>query len=128
MNVSVMMTAMLALLAPAAASMPGRIVTLSVPHALRSGGTAWIAVKVGAIGHAEIELTTVDGRPLGVISPYGVRPGSEAGTYTVPLPADAIAHGKVRIRLTLDQFGHAERAPTLQEVEDVRLRIEPAKP
>lgn len=119
---------MLALLAPGAASVPGRIVALKAPHEIRAGETAWLAVKLGAIGHAEIELTTVDGRPLGVISPYGVRVGSNAGTYTVPIPSDAIVHGTLKIRLTLDQFGHAERAPTREEVQDVRLRIEPAKP
>ncbi len=102
----------------------GREVTLTLPHALRSGETAWLEVEVGAIERGEeIDIVTTSGRSLGVISPFGIRPGEQAGTYTVPVPADAIADGRVSLRLSVDQYGHAQRAPTAAEVRSVRVKV-----
>lgn len=107
----------------------GSVVTLSLPRPLRSGETAWLEVEVGVIERgAEIEITTPAGRSLGTISPFGIRSGREAGTYTIPLPADAISHGQVSLRLSLDQYGHAQRAPTSEEVKGIRVKIMPAGP
>ena len=67
-----------------------REMTLALPHALRKGETAWLLVKVGAIGRDQIQITTQDGRPLGTISSFGIRSGKAAGTYTVrPLENEA---------------------------------------
>lgn len=97
----------------------GRDVTLTLPHALRVGEAAWLEIDVGPLARGdEIDITTTSGRSLGTISPYGIRSGQAAGTYTVPLPADAIAGDRVSLRLTLGQ-----RAPTLDEVKSVRLKI-----
>src|ERR1700678_4314753 len=83
----------------------GREVTLTLPHALRSGETAWLEVEVGTIERGEeIDIVTTSGRPLGVISPFGIRQGQQAGTYTVPLPTDAIAGDRVSLRLSLEEF------------------------
>lgn len=113
----------LALLAQTAAAAPGRVVSLSLPRALGEGEVAWLEVKVGVIPRgAEVEVTTLDGRTLGVISPYGIRPGRPAGTYTVPLPPDLFSDGRVKLRLTLS-FGRERRAPTAKEVKAVRLRL-----
>jgi hypothetical protein len=101
----------------------GRTVNLALPHALREGETAWLLVTVGVIPRgAEIEITTPSGRLLGVISPYGIRSGNAAGTYTVPLPADAISGRRVRLLLMLDLSGK-QRVPTAREVKKVRVRI-----
>lgn len=106
----------------------GRTETLSLPHALRAGESAWLEVKVGVIPKgAEIEITTTVGRPLGVISPFAIRPGNPAGTYTVPLPADAIAHGRVSLRLSLNYPGQSRRAPTLKEVKRLRVKVASAQ-
>jgi hypothetical protein len=118
--------ALFALLAQATSTAAGRVVTLVLPHALRTGETAWIEVKVGAIERGmEIEITTTAGRSLGVISPYGVRSGREAGTYTVPLPADAISDDRVALRVLLNHDGH-QRAPTAKEVKSIRVKVMPA--
>jgi hypothetical protein len=101
----------------------GRIETLVLPHALHTGETALLEVKVGVIARgSEIELATTSGQPLGVISPYGIRSGNQAGTYTVPLPADAISNGRVSVRLSLRQGG-SQRAPTREEVKSISVKI-----
>jgi hypothetical protein len=98
-----------------------REITLSLPHPLRKGETAWLLVQVGAIGHDQIQLITQDGRPLGTISPFGVRSGQPAGTYTVPVPAEALHNGRLALRLSVMREGRAQRAPTTEEVKSLRL-------
>jgi hypothetical protein len=100
-----------------------REMTLALPHALRRGETAWLLVEVGAIGHDQIQLMTQDGRPLGNLSPFGVRSGQAAGIYTVPVPAEALGDGRLALRLSVMQSGHAPRAPTTEEVKSLRLLI-----
>ena len=98
--------------------------TLVLAHPLRAGETAWIEVQVGPIGRGqEIDVTTASGRELGVISPFGVRVGQDAGTYTLPLPGDAIRDGRVSVRFTISQFGAPPRAPTAGEVQSVKLTV-----
>lgn len=101
----------------------GRVETLVLPNALRPGETAWLEVKVGVIARgAEIEIATTSGRVIGVISPFAVRAGNEAGTYTLPLPPEAISNDRVSLRLSLRYSGNS-RAPTLQEVQSVHVKI-----
>ena len=100
-----------------------REMTLALPHALRRGETAWLLVEVGAIGHDQIQLMTQDGRPLGNLSPFGVRSGQAAGIYTVPVPTEALGDGRLALRLSVMQSGHAPRAPTTEEVKSLRLLI-----
>jgi hypothetical protein len=98
--------------------------TLVLPHPLGPGETAWIEVQVGPIGRGqEIDVTTASGQELGVISPFGVRVGQDAGTYTLPVPGDAIRDGRVSLRLTISQSGAPRRAPTAQEVRSVKLSV-----
>jgi hypothetical protein len=105
----------------------GRTVTFALPHALRGGETAFLEVSVGVIPRgAEIEITTTSGHPLGTISPYGIRAGHEAGTYTVPLPPQAISGRRVSVLLSL-HFAGKQRAPTKKEVKKVRVTISPGK-
>jgi len=111
----------LALLSTLAQPPTARSVTLTLPHALREGEVAFLAVTVGVIPRgAEIEITTPTGRPLGTISPHGIRPGHEAGTYTVPLPANAISGRRVTVLLSLSANGK-RRVPTKKEVKRVRV-------
>ncbi len=109
--------------APSRQTGNAREMTLALPHALREGETAWLLVKVGAIDHNQIRLTTQDGRLLGTISPFGVHSGQSAGTYTVPVPPEAFHDGRLALRLSLVQSGRAQRAPTSDEVKSVRLVI-----
>jgi hypothetical protein len=100
-------------------------ITLALPHPLKAGETAWIEVVVGPLGRGqEIAVATTSNRELGVISPFGVRTGSNAGTYSLPVPADAIRNGRISIRLTITQFG-TTRAPTPGEVRGVSLKRAP---
>jgi hypothetical protein len=108
----------------AAPTAPGRILALTLPHPLTENEVVWIEVKVGVIERgAEIEITTLKGQTLGVISPFGIRSGDPAGTYTVPVPPEAISDGRVKVRLTLNRYGHANRPPTTRQVKAVRLKI-----
>jgi hypothetical protein len=119
--------ALFALLVQSTNTVPGRVVTLALPHALHEGETTWIEVRVGVLERgAEIEIITTAGQSLGVISPFGIRSGREAGTYTVPLPTDAISDDRVSLRVTLNHGSHAQRAPTAKEVKSIRLKIMPA--
>jgi hypothetical protein len=102
----------------------GAVTRLMLPHPLAPGEIAWIEVQVGAIARGrEIEVTTASGQPLGVISPFGVRLGQDAGTYTLPVPPDAIRDGAVAVRLAITQPGRPPRPPTAEEVRSVTLAI-----
>lgn len=97
---------------------------LVLPHPLRPGETAFIEVEVGPIGPGrQIEVTTASGQKLGTISPFGVRLGQAAGTYTLPVPAGAIRDGRVSVRLTISRPSAAPRAPSAQEVRSVKLIV-----
>jgi hypothetical protein len=101
-----------------------RNMTLELPRPLAAGETAFIEVQVGPIGRGRtIEVTTASGQPLGVVSPFGVRTGQDAGTYPLPVPNDAIRDGRLSIRLTISQPGGASRAPTADEVRSVKLGV-----
>jgi hypothetical protein len=114
----------LALLAPGAFAADGRLVTLHLAHALREGETAWLQVQLGPLARGQqIEITTPEGRLMGVISPYGIRSGREAGTYTVPLPADAFSDTRISLRLSVDVTDHTQRAPTPREVKKVSVTV-----
>jgi len=112
------------LLAQSGGAVSADDMTLVLPHPLGAGETAWIEVQVGPIGRGqEIEVTTTSGQELGVISPFGVRVGQDAGTYTLPVPGDAIRNGRVSVRLMITQFGAPSRKPTAQEVRSVKLTV-----
>jgi hypothetical protein len=101
--------------------------TLQLPRPLAAGETAYIEVQVGPIGRGRtIEVTTTSGQPLGVVSPFGVRTGQDAGTYPLPVPKEAIRDGRLSIRLTISQPGGSSRAPTADEVRGVKLGVGPA--
>ena len=100
-----------------------REMTLTLPHVLRKGETAWLLVEVGAVDSGQIQLMTRDGHPLGTISPHGVRPGQAAGTYTLPLPTEDFVDERIVLQLSVIQAGQAPRAATRAEVKSVRLLI-----
>jgi hypothetical protein len=131
MRRSVVAMALLAHLAPsgnaALAQDAARSMTLDLPRPLAAGETAFIEVQVGPIGRGRtIEVTSASGQPLGVVSPFGVRTGQDAGTYPLPVPQDAIRDGRLSIRLTISQPGGTSRAPSAGEVRGVKLGVGPA--
>jgi hypothetical protein len=105
----------------------GRVVTLVLPRDLTSDEGAAVEVKVGVIARgAQIKVETTSGKLLGVISPYGLRSGDEAGTYPIPVPPEAISNKRISLRLTLS-YNRSKRAPTAQEVRSVQLKITPSR-
>ena len=116
----------LALLAPqrGVAEVQGsaREVMLDMLRPLGAGEAAFLEVQIGTIGRGQSVEITAAGRSLGVISPFGVRAGQDAGTYTVPVPPDAIRDGRIALRLTVRQ-GDTARPPTREEVRGVTLSI-----
>lgn len=97
-------------------------VVLDVPPAHHADAPLFIELRVGAIGPGhELAVTTDSGRPLGVVSPHGLRLGAEAGLYVLPIPADVAHDGRVRVRLALTRSDGPARAPTEQEVRSIRL-------
>lgn len=120
--------ALVALLAQSVEVPAGRVVTLTLPHVLRAGESAWIEVELGILARGQqIVVTTVDGRLLGHVAHYGNARGKAGSVYPVPLPVEAISNGRVSLRLSV-QRGDSRRAPTRSELKSVRLRIGPAAP
>lgn len=54
---------------------------------------------------------------------FGVRVGQDAGTFTLPVPPDAIRDGRLAVRLKISQYGAPPRTATAQEVRGVKLTI-----
>lgn len=121
--------ALLMLLAQCGRAAPQQDFLLTLPHPLQAREHAYLEVTLGAIGPGqEIDVTTADGQELGVISPHGIRLGQAAGAYTLPIPATAIRRDRIAIRLTVTRAGAAPRAPTPQELRDVKLILEAGSP
>jgi hypothetical protein len=108
------------------AGAPGRVVNLVLPRSLTAEEGISVELKLGVLERGnEIEIETMSGKLLGVISPYGIRSGEEAGTYTVPVPPKLVANKRLSLRIILDQHSRGKRAPTNKELRGVRLQITP---
>jgi len=116
---------LLAILGLGGGSATAQEMTLSLPRPLRPGEIAWLEVEIGPIGRHEVIVSTAAGRDIGVISPFGVRAGQEAGIYPLPVPAEAIEDGHVVVRLSITQAGAPPRDPTGEEVRRVTVRVGP---
>lgn len=93
--------------------------TLVAPRAATPTEEMVVRVQTGVLAHgAEIDVRDARGALLGTISPFGLRGGQSAGTYTIPL--GAIARRAV-VRLVLTEAGRPPRAPTSREVRGVTL-------
>ncbi|HKF49021.1 MAG TPA: hypothetical protein VKB38_16810 [Terracidiphilus sp.] len=126
MAASIIAVAMLAFIASSAPCSHSRELTFTLPHTLAPGESAWLVLKVGAIGHAEIQVTTSDCRQMGTISPFGPRAASRSGTYSLPVPPSAISNRHVTVRVSLNGGGETERPPTSRELIESSIRVRPA--
>lgn len=98
--------------------------TLLLPRSLQAGEVAVIQVQIGILARGqEIHVTTTSGRELGVISPFGVRPGQTAGTYPIPVPADAIVGRQLVVHISVTESGAPPHAPTAQEVRRIDVAV-----
>ena len=103
----------------------GRVVNLVLPRSLNEDEGLAVELTLGVLERgARIRVQTASGKMLGVISTYGIRSGEEAGTYTVPVPADVVSNNRVSLRITLN-YNREKRAPTDQELRSVKLQITP---
>ena len=106
---------------------PGRVVNLVLPRGLNENEGLAVELKLGVLERgAKIRVETASGKMLGVVAPYGIRAGEEAGTYTVPVPAEEVSDNRVSLRISLDKHSRGKRAPTEQELRSVKLRIVPS--
>jgi hypothetical protein len=97
---------------------------LVLPRAPLPGEQVVILVEVGRLGGAgEIEVATSDGRLLGVVSPYAVRAGQAAGTYTIPVAAERMDGDRIVVRLRVTSSHQAAHPPSADEVLSVRAVI-----
>jgi hypothetical protein len=99
-----------------------RVVELALPRAAAADERVDLQVQAGPVPRgSEIDITTPGGELIGTISPFAIRAGRPAGTYTFPLPARDIRDGRVTVRLSVRSAGTTPRAPTADEVPNVSL-------
>src|ERR1700733_5281318 len=108
----------------------GRTVSLALPKVLAENDGVWLELKIGNLTKgSEIEIWSVEGRFLGVISPFGPasRDTRVVATYVFPIPRDAVDNDRLEIRLVVDGPNHVERAPTKRNVRSVKLKVTSTK-
>jgi hypothetical protein len=109
---------LLALMSQDAGAAAGRY-RLALPRSAQARDQLALHVSVGVVPKGtEIDVYTASGALAGTISPFGVRGGRAAGTYTVPVPG-----GTRSVRLVVRRFGTPPHAPSAREVTRVRLAV-----
>ena len=75
---------------------------------------------------ATIEVSTLDKTLVGGVAPFGVRPGSKARFYSIPIPAKAVVDNNVTVRLeVVEKTSKRKRSPTRTEIEGATLTYTP---
>ena len=115
----------LAAQAPAGPVGPEDVLRLKLRRGLADGESVRARLSVGLLPRgAKVVVRTPDGKIAGTVSPFGVRPGSKAGVYTIPVPASAVAGDEVVLRLrVLEKGAAADRRPTAAEIEGAEAVI-----
>ena len=109
-------------LAGACAAIPQDRV-LAAPPSMTGQSRLVLQVEVGPLAKGdEVSVTTADGHDLGTISPYGIRSGQAAGTYSIPVPSSLLRRDGLHLRLRILRAGSAPRVPTPTEIIGVRLQ------
>lgn len=106
-----------------ACSADAPVTTLQVPRPPRTGEGVFVEIALGSLARGNrVEVTTAAGRFLGTISPFGTRPNSEGGTYTVPVPLDAVSGDHISIRILIND-GKQKRAPEVNEIRSMVVKV-----
>ena len=102
---------------------PQGVVELTLPRAAAPGEAVRLQLNAGVLPRgARILVRTRDGALVGAASPFGAPRGqATAATYTLPLPPEAIANGRVQLRLEVEEPGGAARPPRPGEVQGMEL-------
>jgi hypothetical protein len=75
---------------------------------------------------ATIDVSSLDKTLLGGVAPFGVRKGSKARYYSIPIPAKAVVDDKVTVRLeVVDKTSKKKRPAVRTEIEDAILAYTP---
>jgi len=99
-----------------------RVYDLPLPRAAAGGEMLVARVTVGPLKAPQrIIVRTRSGEIAGTISPFGAQARQNSGVYTIPVPDSAIKDAHVRLLLQLDQKDAPPRAPTAEEVRDIRV-------
>lgn len=100
--------------------------TLTLPRAPAPGEAIRARVNAGVLPRgARLIVRTAAGKIVGAVAPYGIASGSKAGTYTIPVPMDALADGKVALSFELKDKDGKIRPPTRDELEGAELVLVP---
>jgi hypothetical protein len=101
-----------------------RVVEVTVPRGIAANETADLEVQTGVLTRgAQVDVRTPSGRLIGTISPFAIRPGQPAGTYSFPLTRDEIRDGHVTVCLSVRLAGQPARAPTPAEIGQVTIAL-----
>jgi hypothetical protein len=96
--------------------------TLTLPHSLAPDVNAWLEVQVGPLAPGQrVRVTTQAGELLGAITPFGRTERGQAGTYTLPVPPDAIHGRALSVVVTIVEANKPPRAPTSAQVQSLKL-------
>jgi hypothetical protein len=102
---------------------------LSVPctHQPSSDELIVLRLRVAPLPEGSgIEVFTLDNTHVGGVAPFGVRPGSKARYYSIPVPTKAVVGKEVIVRLeVVDRSGKKKRPPTGTEIEGATLVFTP---
>lgn len=95
---------------------------LALPHPPRPGERVYLEVRLGAFAPGqELELSDASGRALGTVSPHGPHGERGSGTFVLPVPAEAMRDGRLRVRLSVTRSGAPAREPEADEVQSLKL-------
>jgi hypothetical protein len=106
---------------------PSGKLTVPCTHKPSSDELIVLRLKVAPLGDGgSIEVSTLDNTHVGGVTPFGVRSGSEARYYSIPVPAKAVVGNEVIVRLeVVDKSGKNKRPPTRTEIEGATLAYLP---
>jgi hypothetical protein len=113
-----------------------QVQSIALPRRPGADERVLLEVRLGRFGAGqELVLRDADGALIGTVSPHGIRHGSGAGSYSVPV-ADAVLTGmlragglrhalQLRVVLRVERAGAPSRAPHADEVLALRAVIAP---
>ncbi|HEY2094568.1 MAG TPA: hypothetical protein VGJ81_22130 [Thermoanaerobaculia bacterium] len=98
-----------------------RVVTLTLPSAAATTGRIAARLTVSPLPRGtKLTVRLTDGQIVGAVQPYG-RNAERGGSYTIPIPSEAAAAGKVTLRIELRESSGVQRAPNKEELRRVEL-------
>jgi hypothetical protein len=104
--------------------------TVPVLRKNRSDESIVLRLKVPPLRDgASVDVFTLDKTLIGGVAPFGVRPGTNARYYSIPIPAKAVVNNKVTVRLeVVEKTTKRKRPPLCTEIEGATLAYTPIAP